>query len=473
MRASRLPRVGQPSGSPSPDPAALPEGARLSTARARRATASIAVARRHAHPRSSPAARIGDARGSVWAPISKPVKFLVGVTATAAITIGANALNGWLNSNKRLFAIGACKAKVSPMTLDKGSLAYVGRAQIDAELGALVRHPRKTIVITMGPRGAGKTTAVAHALERIDGALLVPLASGMPPSDSSIFAAILKKATGRPLPSAAAMDQEELVTCLEAAACRYGKKHPEADGWKPTLVLELETLAEPALVRVALQTIKGLVWDRGACNGFIVLSDAHSLYSLTSDRGRHTYSWVGDFEPAEADAYLDEIGALTAPEERALRADVYANASTRAIDLAELSAGLNATTDVPVRNVVRAFILEVQERASTRVNNLIGVAIESAELKHGKRGLHLIRLMKAMLEHGGSVPVRSARAYMCPNVDIADVLKQLEHHAIMINPVTGMIVFNTPADRLAAEQLLGEYDSFDDGFGPMPMPPMA
>jgi hypothetical protein len=103
----------------------------------------------------------------------------------------------------------------------------------------------------------------------------------------------------------------------------------------------------------------------------------------------------------------------------------------------------------------------------TRVENLIKVAVEAAKAKYGMAGLHFIRLMKAMLENGGSLPVKDAK-YMCPAAGIADVLKLQEHHAISINAQTALFTFNTPADRIAAEQTLGKYDGHDDGFKPTP-----
>jgi hypothetical protein len=397
----------------------------------------------------------------------QPVPFLLATVSTSAITIGVTAVHRWYNSNERLFAIAACKAKVSPAMMKQGALPYVARAQIDAELVALVDCPRKTIVIVIGPRGAGKTTAVTHALQHIDGALMTKL-TGVHSHDSSIYTAIMKKVIGRPLRSGEMVDEEELVSYLKATTRRYKKHHPHAVDWKPTIILEIETSAQPATVRVAVQTMKGLVWDRGVCHGFLVLSDAHSVYSLTSDRGRHTYTWVGDFSSAEADVYLDELDALTTAEEREFRADVYRNATTRAIELSELAALLKAAPAGQAHKVVRAFVLEMQSQAWTRVNNLIGVAEKAAKLGQGEKGLHLIRLMKAMLKEGGSLPVTSTRAYLCPDSDIADVLKRLGHHAIAINAVTRTFVFNTPADHVVAEQLLGQYDSHEDGFGPMP-----
>jgi hypothetical protein len=166
--------------------------------------------------------------------------------------------------------------------------------------------------------------------------------------------------------------------------------------------------------------------------------------------------------------YLDELDALTTAEEREFRADVYRNATTRAIELSELAALLKAAPAGQAHKVVRAFVLEMQSSAQTRVSNLIIVAKEAAKLRHGENGLHLIRLMKAMLKEGGSLPVKDAGGYMCPDSDIADVLKRLGHHAIMINAITDTFVFNTPADHVVAEQLLGQYDSHEDGFGPMP-----
>jgi hypothetical protein len=233
--------------------------------------------------------------------------------------------------------------------------------------------------------------------------------------------------------------------------------------------LGLDGWSDPALIQAALLTLKGLVWDRGACHGWLVLTDPHFFYSLTPDHGRHTYSWVGDFTPAEADAHLDELGALTATDEQALRADVHANVSTRAIALDSLSCELASSTGVPAREVVRNFIRKAQVDEERRVHNLIGVARDEARLEHGMPGVHLIRLMKAMLLHGGTLPINNAFGYMCSSAVIADVLKRQEHHAVVVNPVTRMFVFSTPSDRMAAELLLGEYDTFDDGFGAMPM----
>jgi hypothetical protein len=177
--------------------------------------------------------------------------------------------------------------------------------------------------------------------------------------------------------------------------------------------------------------------------------------------------WLSDFSSAEADVFLDELGALTATDERALRAEVYAQASTRAIDLSKLARELNLAKGAPAHDVVRAFIDREQMNGLTRVKNLIGVAQKAAKADYGMAGLHFIRLMKAMLENGGSLPVKDAK-YMCPEAGIADVLKLQEHHAISINAQTALFTFNTPADRIAAEQTLGKYDGHDDGFKPTP-----
>ncbi|KAJ1631459.1 hypothetical protein T492DRAFT_869919 [Pavlovales sp. CCMP2436] len=158
------------------------------------------------------------------------------------------------------------------------------------------------IIFAIGPRGAGKTTAVVHALLRIDGALLA-----------------------------------DMVSYLKAAARLYKKQHKDKAHWKPTIILELETSAEPAT----------------------------------------------------ADMYLDKLKVLTTPDERALRDDVYANATTRAIDLIKLSSQLKST-EGPATDVVRAFIRKAQKQARTRVRNLI----------------------KAMLEGGGSLPVEDASVYI-------------------------------------------------------------
>ncbi|KAJ1618776.1 hypothetical protein T492DRAFT_1131280 [Pavlovales sp. CCMP2436] len=379
---------------------------------------STAVVRRDTPARSSPTARANNPLQTARAnnPL-QPAPFLLGTLSTAAIGIGAKALHSWF-SNERLFEAAACKAK---------------REQEDAELGTLVDRPVKTIVFAIGPRGAGKTTAIVRALERIDGALLIKL-TGAHDRDTSVYSSI------------------------------FGPSYRCVANWKPTVILELEISAEPATVRVAVQALKGLVWDRGVCHSFIVLSDAHSFYSLTSDEARHTYTWVGDFSPAEADMYLDELEVLTATDERTLRDDVYANATTRAIELMKLSFQLKSTNG-PAHDVVRGFIQKAQQKARVRVRNLILVAKkDAAVLCNGTRGLHFMRLMKAMLKAGGSLPVEDASVYMCSDADIADVLKKLGHHAVMINVVNYMFFLNTPADRVAAEHvtLLGECDRYAD-----------
>jgi hypothetical protein len=399
-----------------------------------------------------------------------PVIFVVSGAATAVIGLGVNSMRNWYFSDARRFAASACKAKISPQILDKSALPYVARAQDDAELGAFVNFPGKLINIVVGPRGVGKTTAVAHALEHTDGAIMLKV-TGEHTRDSSIYAALLKKVIGAPSSSTDMLDEEQIIGYLRAAASRYRKLRPHATDWKPTVVFELETKAQPATVGLAVQTMKNLVCDRAVCYGFVVLSDAHAVYAIGSDTNRHRYKWLDDFTSAEADAYLDELGVLTAADERALRTELYATASSRAIDLSKLADELKLSADKPVRDVVRAFIYQQQEAGVARVENLIGVAMKAAKAEYGMRGLHFIRLMKAMLKNGGSLPVLDAK-YMCSEVGIADVLKLPKHHAISINTQTGVFIFYTPADRVAAEQVLGEHGGHDDGhdvkFGSMP-----
>jgi hypothetical protein len=90
------------------------------------------------------------------------------------------------------------KPEVSPKLRREDSLPYVKRAQIDAELGAFIDRPRQTIFIVGGPRGAGKTTAVAHALERIDGTILIQLPVPVLPEGTSIASMIFNEFVGLP-----------------------------------------------------------------------------------------------------------------------------------------------------------------------------------------------------------------------------------------------------------------------------------
>jgi hypothetical protein len=363
----------------------------------------------------------------------------------------------------------APKAKISPQSLQMSALPYVARAQVDAELRALVNLPGEFIIIVVGPRGAGKTTAVTHALEQTDGAIMLKV-TGEHTRDSSIYAALEKKVLAAPSSSTDTLAEEQIIHYLKAATSGYIKKHPDATDWKPTIIFELETKAQPATVGLAVQTMKNLVCDRAVCHGFVVLGDAHAVYAIGSDTDRHEYLWLDGFTSAEADVYLDELGVLTAADERALRTEFYAKASTRAISLSKLARKLEKS-DKPARDVVLTFIDEQQKAGVARVENLITVALKAAKEDKGERGLHFIRLMKAMVKNGGSLPVRHAE-YMGSEVGIADVLKLPEHHAISINTQTDMFTFYTPADRAAAEEVLREHGGHDDGhdvkFGPMP-----
>lgn len=391
-----------------------------------------------------------------------PVKWATPVAATAAITICTKSIHDWYFSDEKRFARRACKAKISPQILKESAMPYVARAQADAALGAFVASPGEFISIVVGPRGVGKTTTVAHALEQIDGAIMVKV-TGEHVLDSSIYAALVKDVIDAPSSSTDTLSEKQIVRYLKATASRYIRQHPHAAEWKPTVVFELESNAQPATVSLAVQTMKNLVCDRAVCRGFVVLSDAHGIYAIASDTNRHEYLWLADFSSAEADIYLDELGALTATDERELRAEVYAQVSTRAIDLSKLARELNLAKGAPAHDVVRAFIGRQQMNGLMRVENLIKVAEKAAKAEYGMAGLHFIRLMKAMLKNGGSLPVKDAD-YMCPAARIADVLKLQEHHAISINKQTAVFTFNTPADRIAAEQTLGKFDGHDDGF---------
>ncbi|KAG8467025.1 hypothetical protein KFE25_000341 [Diacronema lutheri] len=379
-----------------------------------------------------------------------PVIFLISGAVTAVIGLGVNSMRNWYFSDARRFAAAACKAKISPQILQLGALPYVARAQVDAELGAFVKYPSTFINVVVGPRGVGKTTAVAHALEQTDGVLVFSV-TGAHTLDTGIYAVLVDGTIGRTPSSSAALSQNQMVDYLAGAASRYRTRHPHATDWKPTIVFEVETKAQPATVGLAVQTMKNLVCDRAACYGFIVLGDAHAVYAMGSDTDRHRYVWLDDFTSAEADIYLDELGALTAADERELRPELYARASARAIGLSKLADELKLSAGKPARDVVRAFIDMQQKAGVMRVENLVKVAVDAAEVKFGKAGLHFIRLMKAMLKNGGSLPVTDAK-YMCSEVGISDVLKLPKHHAISINTQTGVFTFYTPADRAAAEQ---------------------
>lgn len=368
------------------------------------------------------------------------------------------------------FAASACRAKISPQILDQSALPYVARAQVDAELGALLKFPSEQIAIVLGPLGAGKTAAVAHALEQTDGVLTLRVA-GEYTCASSIYAAIVNKVVSAPPALTDRLDEDEMVCYLDAAATRYRRLHPHATDLKPTIVLEVAAEAQPATVDLVVQAVRKLVCDRAVCHGFVVLDDLHAVCADGTRWGRHRSVWVEDFTSAEADALLDQLGALAEASECALRAEVYATASTRASDLLRLADDLQWSAGKPARGVVRAFIDRQQRSGAARVRRLAMVAVEAAEVSKGKRGLHFIRLSKAMLKNGGSLPVEDAM-YMCSEGCIADVLRLHEHHAISINTHTCTFTFHSPAYRAAAERVLGKYDGHDDGhdgeFGPMP-----
>ncbi|KAJ1634687.1 hypothetical protein T492DRAFT_1142108 [Pavlovales sp. CCMP2436] len=226
---------------------------------------------------------------------SQPLQYLLAALSTASISIVAKAAHDSIFSNERIFAVAACRAKVSTKSHNPSAPAYVARVQADAELGALVHRPSKRIVLAIGPRGVGKTTSLLNAMEQIDGALLVKV-TGVHESDSSVYATIwnqvVKRGPTTPLVEA------DMDSFLNAATHRYRRQHGVNNNnnglleWKPTIILQFDTLIRPEMVKVAVQTLQGLVCDQGACHGIISGSDAHSIYAeyaLTSDRVRHHF----------------------------------------------------------------------------------------------------------------------------------------------------------------------------------------
>mmetsp|Transcript_9878 Transcript_9878/g.33490 ORF Transcript_9878/g.33490 Transcript_9878/m.33490 type:complete len:494 (-) Transcript_9878:186-1667(-) len=407
-----------------------------------------------------------------------PASAVIGAVVTAVTVKAVEMVWTWYFSERRRFASTVAGARISVAALKTNALPYVSRGEIDGQLQQLVGtrlvNPKiNTLAFVFGPRGGGKSTSVAHALENTTGVVFAKV-SGDPKCAEDIYRSIVNAAIGVPPNTAGpTVDEATMTRYLRAASAKYRKRHPDAVGWRPTIVLELETSSSAATVRLATQAMKGIVWDRGACGAILVLSDAHTMYSITSDSGRHTYIWVGDFTEEEADVYLDELGALSDDRSRSRRSDVYARSTTRAVGLSALASELK--TAASAEAVVDRFVRDKALLAEARVTNLISVAMDAAKQRRGERGLHFIRLMRAMLVNGGTLAARDARDYLCTNQEIADVLKLLQHHAIVLNTVDDVFVFNTPADRLAAHALLGEAydDDFDDGFGSMPALPRS
>ena len=186
---------------------------------------------RNAPARSSPGALV---RGGLER-VRDSVKWAIPVAA-AAIGICTTSIHDRYFSEEKRFARLACKAKISPQILDKSAMPYVARAQADAALGAFVATPGKFITIVVGPRGVGKTTAVAHALEHIDGAIMVKV-TGEHTRDTMIYAELVKEVLGAPSSSTDALSNTVSRLCATSKRrrlCTSGSTRTQPSGSRPS-----------------------------------------------------------------------------------------------------------------------------------------------------------------------------------------------------------------------------------------------
>jgi energy-coupling factor transporter ATP-binding protein EcfA2 len=321
-------------------------------------------------------------------------------------------------------------------------------------------------MVVVGPRGAGKSTLVSHVLSKIGkGVLVVPIdvASATVPD---LKAVVLKEALKRYAPHSGSLyatstpvGDGDLAERLKAAANEHGEK-----GWRPTLVLEITSSGDGALIKSACTVLKQLTHDRPLCHGLLVLSSSFAVAEVTDDDERQCFLRVGAFSRDEASTYLDENLKARLPEEVASDAAV-AEVKKRILPLTTLpkkvggltNAVRGSTSEADFLARAEAWASELEAAARRDVQGAVTNALNTfIRDKTGKERCFAMRdLMRELLDAGEPVKLPTATYDVPPDMFASKIRTSQAAKAVFnVDLVSKTVDFASAAHRQAAAELL-------------------
>jgi hypothetical protein len=311
----------------------------------------------------------------------------------------------------------------APRSLADEANLYVPRPALEAALESYMRTPWSdagSYLVIAGARGAGKTTLMLHVLSKLGGGVVVvPLSKETNAEEINlgqrVVQVVLKEYAPQRLSlvGSSVASKADLYQRLKWATAEYRCDHPEDQGWRPTVVFEVNESDDRDLLKMVCTLLKDLTHDKGLCHGVLVLSSSFAVAALPDDAGRRRFLRVGSFSREEASTRLDRVFAAL-PKEVASDAAV-AEAKARALALTSRASLLgtlteslcSATSEADFRARVETWASEFEAEAR---NDVEGADTNALNTFHRDEADYpLRRLLRELVDTGAPVKLPTGR----------------------------------------------------------------
>jgi hypothetical protein len=334
-------------------------------------------------------------------------------------------------------------------------------------------EPGMVYLVVVGPKGAGKTTLVQHALAGRPGVIVV--ATG-PKIFDPLGLQIVKK-----LGLSESALSVDLVNVLENLG-----REKLADGKQLVIVVEVDRATLSEATADAVLTIKKLSSDGKSCKAILVMSDANAAFQLPSDPDRQDFLWVGGMTLAEITMYLAARGKLqtestatkvVAPEDAAankeLIARAYYAASAKPSFFEKLGKRLPAGANARDPAVLAAVKQAIHDAHLSATRDVKGLAGDNPTVPYA--AIYRELLAACDVEEARRVELAdSERAKLPPVTDVVGIadeslpgmpaakfmgLQFKERHALHFHSDTDTFHFASAAHRHAAKEWIEAADA--------------
>jgi len=321
---------------------------------------------------------------------------------------------------------------------------YVPRPSLDSSFAKYVANADVRYVVSVGPRGCGKSVGIVAAAQNHAGVISITFSGDKDASD--VYNRVLAKVCPGFLAPGALVD-ERFLKDLFGKAITSWKQQGGQGFWVPTIIAELDRGSTDGVVVDVAKAIKRLGSDTKSCRAVLVLGDAHAAFALPKDDDRIELLWVDDFTYSEAHLFLDKADFFLTSKDsasKAQREDVFHRIGTRAARLERMVAKVHDQVELDY------FVRNVTDDARDILVRLtkpdLSMKSPSAEdMKH---------LVFELLDSPSSTVLASTLPGVLskPN-EVAPLLKK--YHAVLYHYPSKTYRFYSPAYYHAAVEMFG------------------